>query len=151
MKQIWQKSLIVFILIAANALHAQTEKKEIQKELEKLKKMQQILKKQIDEKKALLAKIEAQKKQLQQMKKELEEQIKTIQSQRFKKLAKDFEGMDPEYAGEKLSKIKDPKIAAYILYNMKSKAAGEALNYVDPEAVNKIAVILTKLKNEKKQ
>ncbi|BCD59936.1 hypothetical protein NitYY0814_C0694 [Nitratiruptor sp. YY08-14] len=113
--------------------------------------MQKILKKQIEEKKRLLKQIKEEEAKLQQFKKELDTQLRTIQSQRFKKLAKDFESMDPEYAGDKLSKIKDPKIAAYILYNMKSKKAGEALNFIDPEALNKITVILTKLKNDKKQ
>ncbi|BAF69751.1 hypothetical protein [Nitratiruptor sp. SB155-2] len=150
MKSFWQKSLTVFILISTSSLFAQTEKKEIQKELEKLRTMQEILKKQIKEKKLLLEKIKEEETKLQRFKKMLDNQIKTIQSQHFKKLAKDFESMDPEYAGEKLSKIKDPKIAAYILYNMKSKKAGEALNFIDPEALNKITVILTKLKNDKK-
>ena len=59
--------------------------------------------------------------------------------------------MDPEYAGEKLSKMSDPAIAAYILFNMNPRKAGEALNYVDPKMLDKITSILTKLKKNAKK
>jgi len=47
--------------------------------------------------------------------------------------------------------MKDPKKAAYIIYNMKPRLAGEVMNYVDPEMVDKIVKILTDLKKKKKQ
>ncbi len=134
----------------SSSASAQTEIKEIEKEMQKLKTLQKQLKKEIEKKKKILGQIIEERKRLEDFKKTIDKQIKDIQSKRYKKLAKDFENMDPEYAGEKLSKFKDPKIAAYILYNMKSKKAGEALNYVEPEQLNKIAKILTQLKNNEK-
>ncbi len=110
-----------------------------------------MLKKELERNKAILAKIEKEKKALQDLNQTLAKQIEQIKSTRYKKLAKDFESMDPEYAGEKLSKLKDPKIAAFILYNMNPRKAGEALNYVEPKMVSRITSILTQLeKNETK-
>ena len=54
--------------------------------------------------------------------------------------------MDPELAGEKISKIQDPRRAALIVYNMKERSAGAALNYVDPKRVSEIVRILTEIK-----
>ena len=88
---------------------------------------------------------------LEKLRQELQKEIQEINNMRYKKLAKDFENMDPEYAGEKLSKIEDPVIAAYILYNMNSRKAGEALNYIDPAALSTITKILIKLqRNDQK-
>jgi flagellar motility protein MotE (MotC chaperone) len=54
--------------------------------------------------------------------------------------------MDPELAGQKISKFTDPKEAAYIIYNMKERKAGAVMNYIDPEVVDKIVKILTDIK-----
>ncbi len=130
--------------------YADTVQKEIDKELQKLAKLKMVIEKKIAKNKKILASIEQEKKSLEQLKRSIDKQIKEIQVRRYKKLAKGFESMDPEYAGEKLSKI-DPKIAAYILYNMNSRKAGEALNYITPESVGEITKILTQLRrNEQK-
>ncbi len=141
---------IILASSLAISLYADSAQKEIDKELQKLAKLKAIIEKKIAKNKEILASIQQEKANLEQLKRSIDKQIEEIQSQRYKKLAKDFESMDPEYAGEKLSKI-DPKIAAYILYNMNSRKAGEALNFVAPETVSKITKILTQLrKNEQK-
>ncbi len=141
-----------FILLSlALSLFGDAQLREIQKELQKLQALRQQLRADIAKNEELLAKIEEEKKSLQELNATINEQIQRIQSDRFKKLAKDFESMDPEYAGEKLSKMKDPEIAAYILLNMNSRKAGEALNYVDPEMLSRITTILTKLKRNGKK
>ncbi len=148
MKAIFAK----FILLSfALSLFGDAQLREIQKELQKLQALRQQLQADISKNEKLLAKIEEEKKSLQDLNASINEQIKQIQSERFKKLAKDFESMDPEYAGEKLSKMKDPTIAAYILFNMNSRKAGEALNYVDPDMLSRITTILTKLKKNGKK
>lgn len=148
MKAIFAK----FILLSfALSLFGDAQLREIQKELQKLQALRQQLQADISKNEKLLAKIEEEKKSLQDLNASINEQIKQIQSERFKKLAKDFESMDPEYAGEKLSKMKDPTIAAYILFNMNSRKAGEALNYVDPDMLSRITAILTKLKKNGKK
>ncbi|WP_201338425.1 MULTISPECIES: hypothetical protein [unclassified Nitratiruptor] len=141
----------LFFIVSISSLLFANECKEISKELKKLQELKTVVEAKIAKNKKLLQEIKAQKKALQDLNATIEKQIAQIESQRFKKLAKDFEGMDPEYAGEKLSKIEDPKIAAYILYNMNSRKAGEALNYVAPESLSKIVKILTQLKKHEKK
>ena len=148
MRALLEKTILLSSLVLIS--FANTQQKEIQKELQKLANLKAIIEKKIAKNKELLKKIEEEKKKLQNLQKKIEKQIKEIQNKRFKKLAKDFENMDPEYAGEKLSKI-DSKIAAYILYNMNSRKAGEALNYVAPPMVSKITKILTQLRNNEQK
>jgi flagellar motility protein MotE (MotC chaperone) len=125
---------------------------EVQKELQKLQQLKSYIESKLEENKKILEEIKKEQKDLYTLKENIQKQITEIQKERYKKLAKDFENMEPEYAGEKLSKFDDPKIAAYILYNMKSRKAGDALNYTDAKMVNEITKTLTKLKllNEKK-
>lgn len=127
------------------------KEREIRLELKQLEQLKNIIEKKIDQNRKILQSIEREKQKLKQLKQKIDRQIQEIQNQRFKKLAKDFENMDPEYAGAKLSKIENPKIAAYILYNMNPRKAGEALNYVESQALNKITKILTQLKNDDKK
>ncbi len=126
-------------------------KEEIKTEIEKLTKLRIEIEKKIKEDKEILKKIKEERKKLKKEREAFEKFIKEIEQERYKKLAKIFEKMDPELAGEKLSKMKDPKVAAYILYNMKDRKAGEVLNYVDPKMVNKITIILTDIKKKAKQ
>jgi len=134
------------ILLVANILLAQGTKQEIEHELKQLEQMRSYIEEQIKKNKAILSKIEKEKAALEKLEEKIKKEQKEIAKERYKKLAKDFENMDPEYAGEKLSKMQDPKIAAYILYNMNPRKAGEALNYTDPTMVNKITEILTQLR-----
>jgi len=120
--------------------------KEIRAEIEKLTKLKELVESEIKKNQELLKKIEEERKILMKEKAELERRIGEIESQRYKKLAEMFSKMDPELAGQKLSAISDPKEAAYILYNMKPRKAGEVLNYVDPKVVNEIVKILTEIK-----
>lgn len=138
---------ILLISSLAFTAFGNTQQKEIQKELKRLQQLKELIEKKIAQNQKLLDSIKKEKANLQELKKALDKQLKEIQNERFKKLAKDFESMDPEYAGEKLSNI-DPKIAAYILYNMKSKKAGEALNFVRPQTVGIITKILTQLREK---
>ncbi len=126
-------------------------KKEIKIEIEKLKKLRIEVEKKIKEDQELLQKIKEEREKLRKEREEFEKYIKQVESERYKKLAKVFEKMDPELAGDKLSKMKDPKIAAYIIYNMKDRKAGEVLNYVDPKMVDKITKILTDIKRKNKK
>ena len=123
-------------------------KKEIKIEIEKLKKLRVEVEKKIKEDEKLLQKIKEEREKLKKEREAFEKYIKQVESERYKKLAKVFEKMDPELAGDKLSKMKDPKIAAYIIYNMKERKAGEVLNYVDPKMVDKITKILTDIKQK---
>jgi len=119
---------------------------EISIELEKLKKIREEVEKKIEEDKKILQKIKEEREKLKKEREDFERYIKQVESERYKKLAKVFEKMEPELAGEKISKMKNPKTAAYIIYNMKERKAGEVMNYVDPKMVNKILKILTQLK-----
>ena len=135
--------------IFLHPLFGQAEKKEIEIEIKRLENLKKEIEKIFLKNQELLKKIEKEKKEIFEAKKNLEKIEKEIKKERFKKLAKDFEGMEPEMAGEKLSKMDDAKKAAYILYNMKAKSAGEALNFVDAKRVSEIVKILTELKKKK--
>jgi len=150
MRAFYAKTLIIVVSLCGAAF-ADAQQKELQKEMERLQQLRKTIEAKLTRNQKILAQIQEEKKALQKLKEELERERKDLNNARFKKLAKDFENMDPEYAGEKLSKMQDPRIAAYILYNMNSRKAGEALNFVDPDAVSKITQILVRLrKNEKK-
>ncbi|WP_029521017.1 hypothetical protein [Persephonella sp. IF05-L8] len=127
-------------------------KTEIEKEIKRLEQLREEIKKLIAKNQKLLNQIREERKKLQQEKKELEEFQKKLQSEKYKKLAKVFEKAvdeDPELAAERISKIKDPKEAAYILFNMKESKAGILMDYIDPKVADKIVRILTNLKNQK--
>jgi len=132
--------------LCVNLLWSQTLCQEIQKEIQRLEELRAQVEKKLQRNEELLRQIRSQKEELQRLQKELEKELEEIKKERYKKLAKDFESMDPEAAGEKLSKMSDPKIAAYIVYNMSSRKAGEVLGYTDAAMVDKIAKILTQLR-----
>ncbi len=138
---------ILISLLVPNALgQEQVEKKETQKEIEKLLSLKKEVESLIEKNQELLQKIEQERKALKREREEFQKEIRRVQSERYKKLAQMFSKMDPEMAGQKISAMTDPKEAAYILYNMKSRIAGEILNYVDPKMVDQIVKILTNLK-----
>jgi flagellar motility protein MotE (MotC chaperone) len=122
------------------------QEKDIKSEIDKLIKIRNEIKSTYENNQALLDKIKKEKEELENLKKQLEEQQKKIKEERYKKLAKVFEKMDPELAGEKFSKMESPEDAAYIIYNMNEKKAAAILNNTDPVMVNKIVKILTGLK-----
>ncbi|WP_029521947.1 hypothetical protein [Persephonella sp. KM09-Lau-8] len=127
-------------------------KTEIEKEIRRLEQLREEIKKLIAKNQQILNQIKEERKKLQQEKKELEEFQKKLQSEKYKKLAKVFEKAvdeDPELAAERISKIKDPKEAAYILFNMKESKAGILMDYMDPTVADKIVRILTNLKSPK--
>ncbi len=150
MRTFYAKSLIASSLLPL-WLYGAGECKEIEKELQKLRMLKKMVQQELATNKKLLEQIRQERQALKELNASIQKEIETIQSQRIKKLAKDFESMDPEYAGEKLSKMKNLTIAAYILYNMNSRKAGEALNFVTPKALSTITQILTKLKNDEKK
>ncbi|ACO04596.1 MULTISPECIES: hypothetical protein [Persephonella] len=137
-------------LTAYSVDNQQAEKIEIQKEIERLSKLREEIRKLLEEKKKILKQIEEREKALIKREENIKKILKKAEEDRYKKLAKVFEKMDPEMAGEKISKMTDPVKAAYIIYNMKDRLAGEVMNYVDPEMVDKITKILTDLKKIKK-
>ncbi len=142
------KSLIIGILTVSifSISFAQVEKKEIDKEIQRLTKLKKEVEGLIKKNNELLAKLKEQERILDEKRKSFEAYVKQIEKDRYKKLAKVFEKMDPELAGEKISKIQDPRRAALIVYNMKERSAGAALNYVDPKRVSEIVRILTEIK-----
>ncbi|WP_187646982.1 MotE family protein [Nitrosophilus labii] len=144
---------VIFLISSFNfsqtLLFAQAEIKEIKIEIEKLIKLKKEVEAKIEKNRELLKKIEQEQEKLKTAQENLKKLQEEMRKDKYKKLAKAFEGMEPEMAGEKLSKLDDPVKAAYILYNMKAKAAGEALNFVEPKRVSQIVKILTDLKNRK--
>ncbi len=138
---------LIGILLLVKLSFAQVE--ELKKEAEKLKQIREEIKTTYQKNQALLEQIKKEREALEIRKKEIEENEKKIKDERYKKLAKVFEKMDPELAGEKFSKMENPEDAAYILYNMNEKKAANILNNTDPIMVNKILKILTNLKSTK--
>jgi len=139
-------ALFSFFSAQALAQEGSFECKEVKTEIEKLKALKLRVERLLKENNDTLKKIEEERKNLEKEKRVLLELEEEIKSERYKKLAEVFSKMDPELAGQKISAMTDPKKAAYILYNMKSRKAGEILNYVDPKMVNKIVKILTTIK-----
>jgi len=138
------------IFTSYSADNQKAEKIEIKKEIDRLIKLREEIKKLIEEKKKILRQIEEKEKSLEDKEKSIKNLLKKAEKERYKKLAKVFEKMDPEMAGEKISKMTDPVKAAYIIYNMKERLAGEVMNYVDPEMVDKITKILTDLRKNQR-
>jgi flagellar motility protein MotE (MotC chaperone) len=145
----WQMKYTIakFLILSIAICLAFSQNREINNELKRLIEAKKSLEIKLQKNTETLKKIEKEKKELEKLKKEIEELQKSLTEKRYKKLAKAFEKMEPEMAGEKLSKIDNPKKAALILYNMKPKSAGEALNFIDSKRVSEIVKILTKLKN----
>ncbi len=139
-------TVLLTVLLTFNCASAQVTEKEAKREVEKLLKLKKEIELLIKEKEELLKKIEAEREKLRKEREEFEKRVKEVEEERFKKLARVFEKMDPELAGDKISNMKNPREAAYIIYNMKERKAGEVLNYVKPEMVNRIVEILTELK-----
>jgi len=140
-------AVILISLLFPNALgQEQVETKETKKEIEKLLSLKKEVESLIEKNRKLLKKIEQEREALKKEREAFEKEVQEVQSERYKKLALMFSKMDPEMAGQKISAMTDPKEAAYILYNMKSRVAGEILNYVDPKMVDKIVKILTNIK-----
>ncbi|WP_456402965.1 hypothetical protein [Persephonella sp.] len=138
------------LLSVSSAENTKPEMEEIQKEIKRLEKLRSEIRSLLDEKRKILKDIEEKEKALKEKENKIKELAKKVEEDRYKKLAKVFEKMDPEMAGEKISKMSDPKKAAYIIYNMKERLAGEVMNYVDPIMVDKITKILTDLRKVKK-
>lgn len=137
---------LIGILFLISSSFAQVE--ELKKEAEKLKQIRDEIKATYQKNEALLEQIRKERQTLELLKKEIEESKKKIQDERYKKLAKVFEKMDPEMAGQKLSKMESAEDAAYIIFNMNEKKAAAVLDNTDPIMVSKIVKILTRLKEE---
>jgi len=137
---------LIGILFLISSSFAQVE--ELKKEAEKLKQIRDEIKATYQKNEALLEQIKKEKQALELLKKEIEESKKKIQDERYKKLAKVFEKMDPEMAGQKLSKMESAEDAAYIIFNMNEKKAAAVLDNTNPIMVSKIVKILTRLKEE---
>ncbi|RUM48465.1 MAG: hypothetical protein DSY47_05365 [Hydrogenothermus sp.] len=142
--------LVVSLMTISLSVFGQTEKKEIEKEIQKLQKLRDEIKQLIQKNEKTLEKIKKQREELAKEKQQLEKLKKEIIDERYKKLAKVFEKMEPELAGEKISNMEDPKKAAYIIYNMKESKAGAVLDNTSPDMVNQIVQILTELKKKEK-
>jgi len=144
------RSLIVSLITLSFFAYGQPEKLEIEKEIKRLEKIREEIKQLIQKNEKILKDIEEQRKKLAKEKEELNKLKKEILDERYKKLAKMFEKMEPEIAGEKISNMEDPKKAAYIIYNMKESKAGAVLDNTSPDMVNQIVQILTQLKKKEK-
>ncbi len=146
------KFLIVTIINVSYGQTPSPTTDEIKKEIKRLEQLRQELKKTIAENKKILEKIKEERKKLEKEKKELEEIEKKITEKRYKKLAKVFEKAvdeDPELAAERISKMKDPVKAAYIIYNMKESKAGVLMDYIDPKMADRIVRILAQIRKQK--
>ena len=140
------ESFIAVILMFNVAFPSQVERKELENEVRKLEALRKEILALTKRNQELHIRIESERKALEEVRKEFEEFLKRSRAERYQRLAKVFEKMEPEMAGERFSKM-DEEDAAYILFNMKERAAGNVLNYVDPEKVNRIVKILTQIGN----
>lgn len=140
---------VVSLLTVISFSYGQVD--ELKKEAEKLERIRNDIRAEYIKNQETLKQIQAERERLQQLKKEIEDQAKKIKEERYQKLAKVFEKMDPEEAGKKISKAENPEEIAYILYNMNEKKAAAILNNTDPEMVNKILKHLTLIRQLPKQ
>ncbi len=142
MRYILKRCVIIFLCFLLNLGFTQESPfEEIQKQIQILEKLKTELENLIKKKEQVLKQYN---KTLQELKKERIELLnleKKLKEDRYKKLAKAFEKMDPEQAANLINNM-DPKLLAYILYNMKPAKAGEILQYADPTKVN---IILKKM------
>ncbi len=128
----------------------QTQQSEIEREIRQLSDLQERLTQKIDENRKLMRKIQKERDALNAQKAAFEKMIAAERNARYQSLAKVFEKMEPELAGDKISKIKDPRRAALIIHNMKTRSAGAVMNYVEPRRASTIVSILTDVKRPKK-
>ncbi len=142
----WAAIVLTIISLCTPGYAQEAQKAEIQREMQKLIELRNQLQKLIQEKKEILRKIEEQREKLKAEREALKKELEEAKAERYKKLAQIFEKMDPELAGQKISKMTNPKEAALIIYNMKTRLAGQVMNYVDPQMADKIVQILTNLK-----
>jgi len=136
---------------AESGTQASTQTREIENDIRRLSTLQERLTKTIEKNRALVTSLKKEREALAQESAAFEKRVADEKSSRYQSLAKVFEKMEPELAGEKLSKIKDPKDAALIIYNMKTRLAGAAMNYVDPRRASSIVTILTDVKRTQKK
>ncbi|NPA16442.1 hypothetical protein [Persephonella sp.] len=146
-------SLLILLIISSSgkAEGKSPAETELQREIQRLEKLREEIKQMIQKNEKLLSQIKEERKKLAEEKKQLEELEKKLRSERYKKLAKVFEKAvdeDPELAAERISKMKDPTKAAYIIYNMKESKAGILMDYIDPKMADKIVRIIAQLKKK---
>ena len=137
MRNILKIFLIVSTFISIPGFAQESPFKEIQRQIQILEKLKKELEELIKRKEEVLKQYN---KTLQELKKErmkLLDLTKKLKLERYKKLAKAFEKMEPEQAANLINNM-DPELLAYILYNMKPSKAGEILQYADPVKVNGI-------------
>lgn len=139
------------VLLAASASQqtsdaAQTQQRELTTEIRKLTELQVQLRNKIDENRKIVARLQQEREALKTEKAAFEKMIADEKNARYQALAKVFEKMEPELAGEKITKIKDPRHAALIIHNMKTRSAGAVMNYVDARRASTIVSILTDIK-----
>ncbi len=150
-------TISLFFLVSTSKGEPETKspsKLELEREIRRLEKLREEIKSLISKNQEILKKIEQEKKEVAEERKKLIEETKKIQKERYKKLAKVFEKAvdeDPELAAERISKIKDPVKAAYIIYNMKETKAGILMDYIDPKMADKIVKIISQIKNQEKK
>lgn len=133
---------------ALDSNSSESIKQEVIREIERLERLKKEISTLMEENLKTLEAVKKEKEELIAERQKLEELTKKLSDERYVKLAKTFEKMDPELAGEKISKIEDAMDSAYILYNMKERYAGAVLNYVDAARVGEIVKILTNLKKQ---
>jgi flagellar motility protein MotE (MotC chaperone) len=129
----------------------QVQQSVIEKQIAQLVKLQSLLEKKIEQNRKLVAEIKKERQALEQERAAFEQQIADEKNARYQALARVFEKMEPELAGDKITKIKNPKDAALIIYNMKSRSAGAVMNYVEPRRASSIVGILTDVKRPGKR
>ena len=145
---------LLILYFTSNAEPSKTpspSKLEIEREIKKLEDLRNEIRNLIKQNEKILIKIKEERKKLTEEKKQLEKFEKKLKEERYKKLAKVFEKAvdeDPELAAERISNIKDPIEAAYIIYNMKESKAGILMDYVDPKMADKIVRIIAKLRKK---
>jgi len=147
-------SVLIILTSSFGENNPSPPKNELNKEIEKLEKLRKEIKKLIEKNRQILTRIEEEKKLLEKEKKELEKLKKEMISQRYKKLAKVFEKAvdeDPELAAERISKMKNPQKAAYIIYNMKESKAGILMDYIDPKMADEIVRVIVQIKKQNKK
>lgn len=139
-----KRDILISLLLVSSFSFAQVD--ELKRESEKLEKLRNDIRAEYTKNQEILKQIRLERERLEQLKKEIEEQAKKIKDERYIKLAKVLEKMDPEEAGKKISKAENPEEIAYILYNMNEKKAATILNNTEPDMVNKILKHLTQIK-----
>ena len=139
-------SLTLYAADIGTSVTRQTQQSEIESTFRELTELQTRLSGKIEENRALSAEVKRASDALAREESAFEKRVAEERSSRYQALAKVFEKMEPEIAGEKISKISDAKKAALIIYNMKSRSAGAVMNYVDAKRASTIVTILTDIK-----